>query len=297
MKDNILVSVIIPTYNREKLISRCIDSILNQTYSNIEIIIVDDCSTDNTEQVVKNYNNEKIKYYKLEENRRACYARNYGIEHSKGEYIAFLDSDDAWHSNKIEKQLNYLIEKDVDMVFCGMNRFEVGNDQSYYYPLNRNINSNDIYLQVLKENCIATVTIFMKRQVYDKVHFNVELKRYQDWDFALNICKLYKVDYIPEALVDSWIQLDSISNTTNEFESLYTFFQEHISEIKENKEICAFYYSRLARRARIFDMKYATRLYRMSLKEQWSFNVFFKYLLCGSRLMYCIDKFVLKNKN
>ena len=105
MQNKPLVSVIIPTYNRGRLILDSINSVLNQTYKNIELIVVDDCSTDNTEEILKSINDSRIKYVKLEKNSGACIARNKGIELSTGEFIAFNDSDDLWITTKLEKQL------------------------------------------------------------------------------------------------------------------------------------------------------------------------------------------------
>lgn len=99
-----MISVIIPTYNRGHLIERAINSVLRQTYKKIEIIVVDDCSTDGTEEVMRQYtNNNKIKYVKLDKNSGACKARNTGIKVASGNVIAFLDSDDEWD----EKNWNY----------------------------------------------------------------------------------------------------------------------------------------------------------------------------------------------
>lgn len=105
-----LVSIITPTYNCGKFIEETIQSVECQTYKNWEMIIVDDCSTDNTEEIVNKYVklNSKIKYYKLEKNSGAAVARNKAMELASGDYIAFLDSDDLWTSNKIEMQLRYM---------------------------------------------------------------------------------------------------------------------------------------------------------------------------------------------
>ena len=108
-----MVSVIIPTYNRGPLIGRAIASVLNQTYKDIEVLVIDDASTDYTETVVDSIKDERLHYYKLEKNGGACRARNVGISKAQGEYIAFLDSDDEWMSNKIELQYKFAKEKNA----------------------------------------------------------------------------------------------------------------------------------------------------------------------------------------
>lgn len=103
-----LVSIITPTYNCGKFINETIKSVLNQTYKNWEMIIVDDCSTDDTEKVVLKFDDERIKYYKLKTNSGAAVARTTAMQLAKGSYMAFLDSDDIWTEDKLEKQLNFM---------------------------------------------------------------------------------------------------------------------------------------------------------------------------------------------
>ena len=104
------VSVITPMYNCEKFISETIESVLNQTYTNWEMIIIDDCSTDKSKQIVKQYieRDKRIRLIALNENSGAAVARNKGIEVSSGRFIAFLDGDDLWEPNKLEKQIKFM---------------------------------------------------------------------------------------------------------------------------------------------------------------------------------------------
>ena len=109
MKDE-LVSIITPTYNSEKFISETINSVLNQTYTNWELLITDDCSTDKTVEIVESYVKKdcRIKFFSLKKNSGAAIARNNSIKNSKGRYISFLDSDDLWLKNKLELQINFM---------------------------------------------------------------------------------------------------------------------------------------------------------------------------------------------
>src|SRR5574343_33824 len=113
-----LVSIITPTYNSENYITRAISSTLEQTYSNFEHIIIDDCSTDNTWTILCEFSKKdsRIKILRNEKNLGASEARNNGIKIAKGNFIAFLDSDDAWLQNKLEKQIYFMLEKDI--LFC-----------------------------------------------------------------------------------------------------------------------------------------------------------------------------------
>ena len=118
MSSNPSVSVIIPTYKRAHLVTRAIDSVLNQTFSDVEVIVVDDGSPDNTEEVVRGVVDGRVRYIRHEVNRGlAAAGRNTGIAMARGYYIAFLDDDDEWRADKLEKQLEAI--KSYDAVLCG----------------------------------------------------------------------------------------------------------------------------------------------------------------------------------
>lgn len=110
-----LVSIITPTYNCAKFIGATIESVQKQTYKNWEMIIVDDASKDNTEEVVKQYKDDRIHYIRLKENGGAAVARNCAMQNAKGKYMAFLDSDDLWKENKIEKQLEFMKQNNYNI--------------------------------------------------------------------------------------------------------------------------------------------------------------------------------------
>ena len=105
-----LVSIVMPSFNTGKFISESIESVLNQTYRNWELLIVDDCSTDNTETIVKNFNDDRIKFFRNDKNRGAAFSRNFALQKARGEWIAFLDSDDLWFPQKLERQLKFMTE-------------------------------------------------------------------------------------------------------------------------------------------------------------------------------------------
>ena len=119
-----LISVIIPTYNRERYLLEAVQSVLSQTYSNIELIVIDDGSTDQSHQMIGNVKDKRLEYYKVEHSGHISTVRNIGLSKCRGKYIAFLDSDDIWHSCKLEKQLKYLIKAKAQAII------------SSYYVLN-----------------------------------------------------------------------------------------------------------------------------------------------------------------
>lgn len=108
MKQDELVSIIMPSYNTESFIGKTIESVIAQTYKNWELIIVDDCSTDNTDKVIMKFNDNRIRYLRNEKNSGAAISRNYALREAKGKWIAFLDSDDIWLANKLEEQILFM---------------------------------------------------------------------------------------------------------------------------------------------------------------------------------------------
>ena len=213
MNNDDKVSVIIPTYNREKLIAKSIKSVLKQTYKNIEIIVVDDASNDNTMHVVEKIKDKRVKYYRLKKNKGANYARNYGIKHSKGKYITFNDSDDIYDIKKIERQYNNLKSNNSDMDFCKVRIYE--NDIFVDKPdndINKLILSGKIVDELCKGNFISTQAIFIKKEILDKNMFDDNIPRWQDYDLLLRIVPNIKVSFTNEVLVDLYRQEDSISN-------------------------------------------------------------------------------------
>lgn len=151
-----LISVIIPTYNRGSLILGAVNSVLNQTYRNIELLVVDDCSTDNTSQILENLKDSRIKYIRLEKNSGACTARNKGIEYASGEFIAFNDSDDLWLPEKLERQLAFLKENNADIVLCKMECKTPENEFIHNFP---NLDKSQ---QILSDK--KTAESFLKKQ-------------------------------------------------------------------------------------------------------------------------------------
>lgn len=118
MNNSILVSVIVPAYNSEKTIQRCMESILSQTYKNIELVIIDDCSKDDTENVIKKQSDARIRYFKNVYNSGVSESRNMGIKKSRGDYVMFVDADDTLRPNAVEKMLSIIREKNIEIVKC-----------------------------------------------------------------------------------------------------------------------------------------------------------------------------------
>ena len=119
VKDFGLVSIITPSYNTAMFIGETIESVLAQTYSNWELLIVDDCSTDNTDEVVSLYRDPRIHYFKNTKNSGAAFSRNKALREAKGKWIAFLDSDDLWKPAKLEKQIRFMVDNQYSFTCTG----------------------------------------------------------------------------------------------------------------------------------------------------------------------------------
>lgn len=228
-----LVSVVIPSFNREKTIARAIKSVLNQTYQEIEVIVVDDCSLDNTEFVVNEINDKRIKFIKLSHNSGACAARNVGISIAKGDYIAFQDSDDYWHKDKLEKQIEYMETGKFDFVTCGFNR--ISDNESIKLGLHPNeTDSGMLWCELLNNNWISTQTILCKRECFDLISFDPQIKRFQDWDLALQASRHFKIGTLNDCLVDVYMQGDSITNTVNNYDAMLAVIYKHQKDIQDH---------------------------------------------------------------
>ena len=208
------ISVIIPTYNREKLILDTIYSVLNQTYKKMEILIIDDYSTDNTEKIIENIKDNRVKYIKLNKKYGANYARNFGINLAKGKYISFLDSDDIFHKDKLKMQLKNINKYKSDMDFCKINVHI--NSLHYSVPDRkkiREIYKGNIFNELISNgNFISTQSIIVKKIYIKKYMFDIKFPRLQDYDLVLRMIPNLKVSYTNKALVDLYIQKDSITS-------------------------------------------------------------------------------------
>jgi glycosyltransferase involved in cell wall biosynthesis len=208
------VSIIIPTFNRADLIPRSIKSVLNQTYMDFELIIVDDASTDNTEDIIQNIDDSRLRYIKHEENRGGSAARNTGIRAAQADFIAFQDSDDEWLPEKLDKQMRIFEDAPltVGVVYAGFWRIEGGQKQYIPGP-SQQVRDGDIHDQLLKGNFITTQAAVVRKECFKKAGlFDEHLARLQDWELFIRISRHYNFLFIDEPLVISYFTPESISS-------------------------------------------------------------------------------------
>lgn len=202
---NHLISVIIPTYNRANYICEAVDSVLAQTYKNIEIIIVDDGSTDNTKDIVLQRYNSKVTYI-LQNNSGPSSARNNGVKHAKGDLIAFLDSDDVWLPEKLEKQVKLIDQSHViGLVACGLYNIDSDGNIVGSPIIKRNYINRRSFLKELMIHNIITgggSNTLIRRECFEKVgFFEEDLWIGEDWNLWLRIAKQYEVKFVEEPLI------------------------------------------------------------------------------------------------
>ncbi|MBB3351025.1 glycosyltransferase involved in cell wall biosynthesis [Rhizobium sp. BK049] len=183
-----LISVVIPTFNRGHLVLDSLSTVLNQTYRNIEVLVVDDHSTDNTIEVLKAVSDERVRVLPLPQNGGGSVARNRGIEAAKGEYIAFLDSDDGWVAEKLEVQLKHLMSVNDPSVLAYTNLIlddGVRPRPLINKPFGRSQNVLEYLFMNWSEAYIQTSSWLMATDIARAVRFDETLRLHQDWDFLI----------------------------------------------------------------------------------------------------------------
>ena len=195
------VSVIIPTYNRPKTLIKAINCVLNQSFKDLEIIVVDDCSKTNVKNIVNELNDKRIKFFRNKTNKGAPHSRNRGLSKAKGEFINFLDDDDIIYPEKLKIQLNKfkIVSKDVGIVTC-----DVKYNRSDIAKIKKNRKKGRIHKDLLKSYCVyGTETMLIKKKFLEKINgFDEELASNQEYDLQIRLSKLCMFDYVPKLLAE-----------------------------------------------------------------------------------------------
>lgn len=243
---NDLITIITPSYKSERFISQTIESVLSQTYKNWEMIIVDDVSPDNSNEIIEEYckKDYRIKLIKLEKNSGPAIARNKAIEEAKGRYIAFLDADDLWKSEKLEKQLTFMKERDLSFSYSS---YDLINEDGNF--LSSFITKETItYKSMLKTCSIGCLTAIYDTKKLGKVYMP-NIKKRQDYALWLNILKkINSTQGILEPLATYRIVKGSVSS--NKFKAIYYVWLvyrkvEHMGIVNSIYNITYYIYNRL----------------------------------------------------
>jgi glycosyltransferase involved in cell wall biosynthesis len=198
-----LVSAIIITHNRSALLKRAIKSVLDQSYHHIECIVVDDHSTDDTRNVCESFPSVHYIFIPSEESKGGNYARNKGICAAKGKYVAFLDDDDFWLSDKIKLQVQLIEQNVCDLVYCGR-RLEIISEKDIVYQdhIPSSNSTGDIHRKILQEICTTTSCILVKRQtLVDIGMYDEELKFWQEYELEIRLAQFHPFYCVCKPLV------------------------------------------------------------------------------------------------
>lgn len=238
-KNNVLVSVVIPTHNRANLLVRAIKSVQNQTITNIEIIVVSDGFDEKTDKIMCEISkhDKRINYIVYNPGKGGNYARNIGIKKSKGIFVAFLDDDDVWYERKLEKQLNLANkDKNIGLVCTGINAIYEGEKNAVLFipPA-----KYDAGKQILIDNCIgSTTTVMVKKSLFTTSGlFDENLQAQQDYDMWIRLCQITKIGVVREACVDYYNYRDTnqISQSTKKYEKAVAYIEKKYT--KEYKKL------------------------------------------------------------
>jgi len=201
------VSIIIPTYNRLSKLKNAINSVLSQTYENFEIIIIDNNSTDGTEEYIYSLNNKKIKFYKINNNGNIAKSRNLGIKYSKYKYLAFLDSDDIWSKDKLRKCLISIEKKNLDFFYHNMELIKK-NFPWKFSALFRKLNPDKLHDDLLYNGpAFATSSFIVKKEIFNQINNFSEDRKLITWE-----------DF------DAWLRLSKVTSN-------FGFFKENLGRI------------------------------------------------------------------
>ena len=194
--DSPLVSIIMNCHNGQKFLKEAISSIINQTYKKFELIFFNNCSSDQSENIVKNFNDKRIKYFESEGYLNLYQARNEALKYSKGEYVTFLDTDDLWEDNKIEKQLEFFEKnKSAKILYTNYYLFTHSkNDKKIFFKTQKS--SGKITQELLNSYSVGIITTMVKKSVFDKYNFKNNYTIIGDYDFYLNCSLEYPIYYL-----------------------------------------------------------------------------------------------------
>jgi len=246
-----MISVIMPTYNRAHLIKKAINSVLSQDYKDIELLVVDDASTDGTEELVKGIDDPRVTYIKLPERVGATRAWNTGIKKARGEFIAFLDSDDEWHKGKLSRQVEAFSSEPPGTGVIYTGTFRVADGKKSYIPGKRiRKKSGLLHGELLMRNFIPLPSAVVRRECFTELGmFDEELRAHTDWELWLRFSARYVFKFIDEPYVTAYFTEDSMTARNENFiVSLKIILERHEDDFKAHPEALANQYLRLGNR-------------------------------------------------
>lgn len=203
-----LISVIINCFNGEKFLNKCVHSVLNQTYSNFEIIFFDNNSTDKSLNLIKSIKSRKIRVFKSKKKIKLYHARNKALKLSKGKFVSILDIDDTWHKNKLKKQINKICRENTEIIYS--NYWVINRSKKIFS--NKKLPNKNMTFEILNNYPICISTVLFKKKIFLKLKgFNKNFEIIGDYDFFYKASKKYKFSVLQEPLTNYLIHNE---NTT-----------------------------------------------------------------------------------
>lgn len=249
MKPTSLVSIITPTFNREKYLALAIESVLNQLHDNFELLIIDDGSTDNTRKLVGRYQSDKRIHYFYQNNQGQSVARNTGLREANGKYICFLDSDDLFAPDKLSKQVSFL-EHNPSIPITYSDEELIDEEGHVFSTHNMKRHSGILYEKLLIDNFVSITTIMVRRECFDEMGmFDETIKVADDYELWLRFSTKYEFHYEPQYFAQYRVMREQISSDkTSRFnsnkriiESFFLKFPDLIDKNKKQQIRCHFY--------------------------------------------------------
>ena len=213
------ITVLMPAYNTEKYIADSIDSILSQTFEDFELLIINDGSTDKSENIILSFNDPRIRYIKNEQNMGLTKVRNLGLELVRGEYIAMLDSDDIAHSTRLAKQVNFLDKNQTYGIIGTWVRLIDVNSRSTDVKWKNNLLPEEIPPTMLLHNCLSQSSVMLRASAIRDEKYREGYAPAEDYDLWVRIAKKWKIAILSEVLVDYRTNPNGQSKTKKEEQS------------------------------------------------------------------------------
>jgi len=231
MKQDVLISVIMPTYNQASYIAAAIESVLSQSYSNIELIVVDNFSSDGTKDVVASFQDDRIQYLQFNNNGIIAASRNHAVKHASGEVLAFLDSDDIWFEKKLEVQVKHLL---VESVICvGTNLVPIGDVMYFRNHLHfskREEFRDYRYADIAMANPVATSSLIMFKKSFEEVQGfdeSEEFRFIEDWELWLRVSINGVIRVLSEPLIQYRVAINIKRDIRDVSERALSIFEKH----------------------------------------------------------------------
>jgi len=276
-----LVSLIIPTCNRRKLLKRAINSVLKQTLSDWELIVVDDASRQSPKKTVKSFKDKRIKFISHKKNQGSSATKNSGLKIAQGKFIAILEDDDKWYRQKLEKQINLFkqLPSDVGLVYSGY-RVILNNK----FIINKKIPSlkGNLFKKLLKRNKIGNPTPLVRKECFQKVGlFDQSLPACRDWEMWLRISRHYRFDFLPDILAEYHIHGKQVSvNLKKRITAHKKIIKKYFKDFRQYPAILSYHYHQLGEfYSLISNFKAGQKYFCKSIKQNpWQKSSYFHSL-------------------